>query len=545
MKQQNDSLLNIQNVSIGFGDEPIVHKASLKLYSGKISALIGESGSGKTLLAKSLIDLLPSKCMVQSGQIFWHGIDLLSEASASRASLRGKEIAFIFQDPLSSLNPSLKIGIQLTEALEHHSDLPKGKHIETAIDMLRQVQIQSPERVMQSYPHQLSGGMRQRVMIAAALLLKPALLIADEPTTALDMVIRDEIMGMMTKLATEIGAAVLIISHDLGAVARLADTIMVMEKGIIVETGDKNALLSKPKHPYTQKLLEAIPQPSLENGPEHPPHKTAPLISLESLCVSFKDRALIPWSRKEHQVVKDISLDIREGETLAIIGESGSGKTTLARTVGSLQEKTEGEIHFSTNNSAQTYAKSGKLQYIFQDSAAALNPRFKVGTSIAESLLPLGLSQSDRQKRVIEALEQVSLPADITDRFPHQLSGGQRQRVCIARAIAPHPEIIIADEPVSALDVTVQKQVLDLFLSLKAELNFACLFISHDLGVVEHIADRVGVLLKGELVEIGETSQVFNAPRHKYTRQLLSASPYLKKSNHGYELARRYSEQPA
>ena len=541
-------ILSVQQLTLGFKSNTIVHAASLSLQAGQTTALIGESGSGKTLLAKSLIDLLPPGCTIKSGDIRWQGTPIPTDCSGPRARLRGKHIAFIFQEPLSSLNPALKIGIQLTEALAQHTSLTIDEQRAAAITMLCRVKITDPGKAMQAYPHQLSGGMRQRVMIAAALLLQPALLIADEPTTALDMIVRDEILGLMTELATETGTAVLIISHDLGSVARLADQIIVMEKGRIVEQGGKDMLLSAPKHAYTQKLLAAIPQPIPPSGTECDrdiPIKP-PLISVRNLKVAFQSRAWLSRNTQSHTAVKDLSFDISPGETLAIIGESGSGKTTVARTIAGLQEKTAGTITCPTGAaSISAYAKTGKLQYIFQDPAGALNPRHRVGTSVCESLLPLPLSSAERAARCIDVLKQVQLPADIMERFPHQLSGGQRQRVCIARAIAPKPDLIIADEPVSALDLTVQKQVLDLFLALKEELSFACLFISHDLGVVEHIADRVGVLLKGNFVEIGTTNQIFNSPKHSYTQQLLAATPCLEKTAHGFTLNRRFQTQPA
>ncbi|MFC3052904.1 dipeptide ABC transporter ATP-binding protein [Kordiimonas pumila] len=545
MTTHSENIVSVKGLSLGFMSgntlTPVIQKASLDLVSGRTTALIGESGSGKTLLAKALVNLVPKSCKITEGEIWWHGENLLSEnASISREQLRGKKIAFIFQEPLSSLNPALKIGIQLTEGLSEHSGIDKSAAHAAAIDMLNRVKINNPDVIMKAYPHELSGGMRQRVMIASALIMQPDVLIADEPTTALDMVIRDEILGLMTQLATEMGAAVLIISHDLGAVARLADTISVMQKGMIVETGTKDILLSAAKHPYTQKLLSAIPQPdeSMEFDNKSVPK---PLLSVENLEVSFKSKRILPFLNTVHMAVKDVSFTVAAGETLAIIGESGSGKTTVARTVAGLQAQTAGTVAFDGGySSAFEYAKTSRLQYIFQDPAGALNPRIRIGKSIEESLLPLRMTAQERQTRIQEALEQVGMPADTILRFPHQLSGGQRQRVCIARAIAPKPDFIIADEPVSALDLTIQKQVLDLFLTLKQEMQFACLFISHDLGVVEHIADRVGVLLNGKLVEIGPSSQIFNAPKHPYTQQLLAATPYLKKSNKGYALARRY-----
>lgn len=529
------NLLTAKNLSVRIGGSNIVNRASFFLKRGETTALIGESGSGKTLLSKALINMLPAGSDVD-GKIYWNG-SLVDDAQ--RVVLRGKDIAFIFQEPLSSLNPALKIGIQLTEGPAQHTDLSTKEIKENALKMLEKVKIADPLSVVELYPHELSGGMRQRVMIAAALLMKPALLIADEPTTALDMVVRDEILGLMTELATEMGSAVLVISHDLGAVARVADHIMVMEKGSLVEIGPKEVLLTKPEHPYTQKLWAAIPQPQTDRL-EHCV-KTHPLISVRNLEVRFIKNGFMPWKRTEHKALNSINFDIHSGETLALIGESGSGKTTTARAIAGLQKVADGSIEFNgAYRNAADYARSGKLQYIFQDPSGALNPRFRVMTSLMESLLPLRLAKAERLERIQDALSQVSLSKDILGRFPHQLSGGQRQRVCIARAIVPRPDLIIADEPVSALDVTIQKQVLDLFLKLKDELGFACLFISHDLGVVEHLADRVGVLLHGELVEVGGTSQVFNAPRHSYTRKLLAATPYLERSNAGYKLVRRY-----
>lgn len=529
-------VLEVENVSIGIqrdtGLHGLVHGASFSIRPGEVAALVGESGSGKTLLAKAIVGLLPPGGAVVGGEIRLNG-ERLDERAIRLA--RGRRIAFIFQEPLSSLNPAMRIEAQMTEGLRGVATAERRRQ---ALDMLRKVQIRNPEVVLRAYPHELSGGMRQRVMIAAALICEPDLIIADEPTTALDMVVQEEILGLLKQICADANVAVLLITHDLSVVAEMAHTIHVIEKGRIVESGEAQAVIGDPRHPYTQGLLKAIPQaaaarPALPDGEA--------LIELRALTVDVHDG---PFARKSaaRRILSEVSLAVRPGETLAIIGESGSGKTTLARAMAGLSPATSGEILFRgrpLGEDAKAYHRC--RQFIFQDPFGSLNPSMRVGDIVGEGLIfDRSVSPEERERRSKDALASVDLDPAFIDRYPHQLSGGQRQRVSIARAIVLRPELIIADEPVSALDLTVQRTVLDLFLRLKAEMGFACVIVSHDLGVIEHMADRVGVLYCGVLVEIGPRDEIFERPRHPYTRTLLASTSYLKASPDGrHSLARR------
>ena len=529
-------LLHLKSLEISFprekGWQKVVQGASLDIFPGELSALVGESGSGKTLLARALVGLMPEGARITGGEILYKTQNLLMGGVNAFKAVRGQEIGFIFQEPLSSLNPAVKIGVQLTEALQYHKKLPPETCRERAVEMLAKVQIPTPEMVMDKYPHELSGGMRQRVMIATSLILAPSLLIADEPTTALDMIVQEEVLLLMKEIALEMGTAVLLITHDLGAVATLCDRVSVMNKGRIVEQGQVENILRSPQNIYTRRLLEASPQALEEYGKRSRGQARAPILEVRDLTVAFADRRCgLFGSRKSVAALEKVSFTISQGETLAIIGESGSGKTTLSRTIAGFIPPTSGDLWFQGQD----------IQFIFQDPFGSLDPRMRVRDIVAEGLLfNANLPAADRRGKVEKALADVKLDAAFLDRFPHQLSGGQRQRVSIARAIVTDPDFIIADEPVSALDLTVQKQILDLLLELKQKIGFACLFVSHDLGVVEHIADRVGVLYRGCLVEIGPAEAVFNRPHHEYTRRLLTATPRLTKTAEGgYALQRR------
>ncbi len=536
MTESSEPLLQIRDLTIAFpkGREwhSVVERASLTIAPGETSALVGESGSGKTLLARALVDLMPEGARITQGEILFKGRNLMDGEADAFKKVRGQEIGFIFQEPLSSLNPAVRIGVQLTEALRYHQGLPEDACRDRAVGMLGKVQISSPEKVMEKYPHELSGGMRQRVMIATSLILAPSLLVADEPTTALDMIVQEEVLLLMKEIALEMGTAVLLITHDLGSVATLCENVSVMNRGAIVEQGQVRDILRKPRHDYTRKLLDASPQVPDEHAVSTQKETPDLILEVADLTVSFEDRSSgFLRSKKSVTALSRVSFSIAKGETLAIIGESGSGKTTLSRVIANLLPSTSGKVNFHGQD----------IQFIFQDPFGSLDPRMRVGDIVAEGLLfNRRHARADRRDMVAKSLEDVKLDASFIDRFPHQLSGGQRQRVSIARAIITNPDFIIADEPVSALDLTVQKQILELLLELKEKVGFACLFVSHDLGVVEHIADRVGVLYRGQLVEIGPAAAIFNRPRHAYTRRLLSATPRLSRSGQeGYTLVRR------
>jgi len=541
------ALLEIRNLSIAFrtsGREvPVVRAVDLTIRRGETSALVGESGSGKTLLARSIVDLMPPDATITGGSIAFDGATVLPADPAVHHGLRGRQVGYIFQEPLSSLNPALRIGVQLTEGLRHHRGLPSDAAHAEALDMLDRLKIAAPERAMQLYPHELSGGMRQRVMIAAALIMKPALLIADEPTTALDSIIQGEVLGLLKDTAQAQGTAVLMVTHDLSAVAGFADTVSVMSRGEIVEAGSVEATLGKPRHPYTRALLAATLQPITGDAPPPPPAADTPLLDVRGLSVAFAGKpAGLRRIRAQTRALDTVSFSIMPGESLAIIGQSGSGKTTLARAIAGLQPIAGGDILFHGEPIAGVRRRGEQpVQFIFQDPFGSLDPRMKVAAIVEEALkFDSRHSAATRREKAAQALADVSLDSSFLDRFPHQLSGGQRQRVSIARAIVRDPEFIIADEPVSALDLTVQAQILELFLDLKARLGFACLFVSHDLGVVEHFADRIGVLFKGRLVEIGPRAAIFERPHHDYTRALLSALSHLEARPDGsFALSRR------
>jgi peptide/nickel transport system ATP-binding protein len=547
------ALIEIHNLSIAFrskgGDLPVVRNVDLTIRSGETAALVGESGSGKTLLARSIVDLMPPGATITNGTITFDGATVLPADSSIRHTLRGRQVGYVFQEPLSSLNPALRIGIQLVEGLRHHQALSADAARAEALEMLERLRIASPDQVMQRYPHELSGGMRQRVMIAAALIMKPALLIADEPTTALDTIIQSEVIGLLKDTARAQGTAVLMVTHDLSAVAGFADTVSVMSRGEIVEAGRVDEILRAPRHPYTRALLAATLQPITSEVPSAASDGREPLIEVRDLSVAFPGKPS-GWRRQRSQAraLDTVSFGISPGEALAIIGQSGSGKTTLARAIAGLQPVETGEILFRGAPIADARRRGEQpVQFIFQDPFGSLDPRMKIGAIVEEALkFDPRHTAATRQDKVAQALDDVRLGGDFLDRFPHQLSGGQRQRVSIARAIVRDPQFIIADEPVSALDLTVQAQILQLFLDLKAKRGFACLFVSHDLGVVEHFADRIGVLFKGRLVEIGPRAAVFDRPHHAYTRALLSALSHLEAhADGGFALGRRDFGVPA
>jgi peptide/nickel transport system ATP-binding protein len=526
----------------------VVRNVSLTLARSEIVGIVGESGSGKTLAARSILRLEPPAIRRVSGSIRFEAQELTSASPAELRALRGARIGMVFQEPMTSLNPAMTIGRQLKEGLEVHrsAELDAGARRACILEMLRRVGIADPEGALLAYPHQFSGGMRQRIMLASVMLLAPALLIADEPTTALDAVIQRDVLDLMLGLATDHGTALLLISHDLPMVARYTHRIVVMANGEVVEEGETEDLLANPKHPYTQKLLGALPR----RMPARPRTgtTTTPVIAARELVVDYPGREGLLRRSAGKRAVHGVSLHVGPGEVVALVGGSGSGKTSIGRALAGLVQPTGGKIRYAGRAVARGSSGWGEYrhncQMVFQDPYSSLDPRMVVADIVHEALRTVpNLSRAARASRVAEVLDEVGLGgADYALRYPHELSGGQRQRVAIARAIARRPGFVIADEPVSALDVTVRAQVLDLLTDLQKRHQFSCLFISHDLGVVEQVADRVIVMHDGCIVEEGERDKVFDYPEHDYTRRLLSAIPRLERApgrRHGVKLSSR------
>ncbi|MBB4010116.1 ABC transporter ATP-binding protein [Allorhizobium taibaishanense] len=521
-------LLSVGNLSLQIArrDVGVVNDVSFDVAPGEIFGIVGESGSGKSLATRALVSLLPPVIRKVAGTVIFKGRDITAISEKDLRSLRGAEIGLVFQEPMTSLNPSMTIGRQLEEGLALHTqDKPSVRH-EKILSMLGRVGIRDPERALDSYPHEFSGGMRQRIMLASVMLLKPALLIADEPTTALDAVIQRDVMELMVELTKAEGTAVLLISHDLPMVARYTDRIVVMEKGSIVEAGTTEQILERPQHPYTRKLLSSLP---VRGEVRSIDTTSAPMISARNIVVDYPGRKSFLKKGEPKRALHGVSIDIHEGEVVALVGGSGSGKTTLGRTIAGLVKETEGEVLFQGRTRDHDWRDYRlNCQMVFQDPYSSLDPRMTILALVDEALrLVPGIERAAKMKRAYETLDEVGLSADFALRYPHELSGGQRQRVAIARAIARRPRFLIADEPVSALDVTVRAQVLSLFSDLQKRYGFSCLFISHDLGVVEQVADRVIVMQDGRIIEQGNRNTIFDTPKEAYTRRLLSAIPAL------------------
>ncbi|MGC4410126.1 ABC transporter ATP-binding protein (plasmid) [Rhizobium rosettiformans] len=523
-----ETLLSVRGLSLEVArtGHKVVNEISFDIKSGEIFGIVGESGSGKTLATRALISLLPPAIQVSGGSIAYKGRDVLGLDAGQLRRLRGAEIGVVFQEPMTSLNPSMTIGRQLEEGLILHTTLTPDERRVRILEMLRRVGIRDPEGALAAYPHEFSGGMRQRIMLASVMLLKPALLIADEPTTALDAVIQRDVMELMVELTRAEGTAVLLISHDLPMVARYTSRIVVMEKGSIVEHGRTESLLEAPQHPYTQKLLSSLPFRGERRAVDM---SKAPIVSAKNIVVDYPGRKSLFGKAKAKRALHGVSIDIHEGEVVALVGGSGSGKTTLGRTISGLVRENEGEIRFQGRTRDQDWQDYRmNCQMVFQDPYSSLDPRMTILALVEEALrLVPNLDAAAKRKRTLETLEEVGLDASYASRYPHELSGGQRQRVAIARAMARRPRFLIADEPVSALDVTVRAQVLDLFSNLQKRYGFSCLFISHDLGVVEQVADRVVVMQDGRIIEEGARDAIFDRPKESYTRRLLSAIPAL------------------
>jgi peptide/nickel transport system ATP-binding protein len=529
-----EHLLTVRDLSIqvAYSGVEVVRKVGFDIVPGEIVGIVGESGSGKTLATRALIALLPTSIRVTGGSVVYKGRDVLTSSEGDLRRLRGAEIGVVFQEPMTSLNPSMTIGRQLEEGLILHTKLTSAERRSRILDMLRRVGIRDPEGSLTAYPHEFSGGMRQRIMLASVMLLKPALLIADEPTTALDAVVQREVMELMVELTRAEGTAVLLISHDLPMVARYTQRIVVMEKGSIVEQGTTEQILDQPQHPYTKRLLSSLP---LRGEIRFIDRGATPVVSAQNIVVEYAARGSLLAKKKTKRALHGVSVDIHEGEVVALVGGSGSGKTTLGRTIAGLVSQNEGEILFQgRQRSADWSTYRLNCQMVFQDPYSSLDPRMTILALVEEALrLVPGIDREQKRKRAVESLEEVGLGADYAGRYPHELSGGQRQRVAIARAIARRPKFLIADEPVSALDVTVRAQVLDLFTSLQKRYGFSCLFISHDLSVVEQVADRVIVMQDGRIIEQGDRDTIFDHPQEAYTRRLLSAIPVLDLNEQG------------
>jgi peptide/nickel transport system ATP-binding protein len=517
---------------------PAVIGASFDLRGGEVVAIVGESGSGKSTIALSLLGLLPKNASVR-GSIRLRDEEVVGLDMRTLRSLRGRVASMIFQEPMTALNPVYTVGFQIAEMLRSHQAMAPSVARKRAIELLTLVEIPDPERRVDHYPHQLSGGQRQRAMIAQALAMDPALLVADEPTTALDVTVQAEILKLIRDLRDRIDAGIVLITHDMGVVADLADRVLVMQKGAIVESGAASEVFHEPQDAYTQQLLAAVPHlgsvvsgrtPELEPTTETVGQPAAPpetIVDLRNVAIEYPKRGRVPAFR----AVDGVTLDIGRGEVVGLVGESGSGKTTIGRAIVGLLPFVEGEASVVGTNMVgiskdELRAVRRNVSFVFQDPGSSLNPRLPIGESIGEPLLLQKIAKGEElSKRVEDLLDRVHLARDLRNRYPHELSGGQRQRVGIARALALGPKLLIADEPTSALDVSVQARVLDLFQELQQEIGFACLFISHDLAVVEILSSRIAVMQNGRLVEFGTREQILTDAQDPYTKRLLAAVP--------------------
>ena len=561
-----DAVLEVKNLSVNFQtDEGVVHAVkniNFKIPRGKTVGLVGESGSGKSVSSLAIMRLLASPPgSIESGEILFNGQDLLKLPEKDMRKIRGNKIAMIFQEPMTSLNPVFKVGDQIIEAIVLHQKISYQAAREKTLDLLKKVGIPNPETRIDSYPHELSGGQRQRIMIAMAISCNPDILIADEPTTALDVTIQKQILDLLAELQRESNMSILFITHDLAVIGDIADEVVVMYRGDIVENRSSVEIFEDPKHPYTKGLLNC--RPPLEKRPYRLPmvsdfmsedgreiqatrdellrerplrpltSQDKPLLELIGIKKYFPIKSGFFGGVKDYvKAVDDVSLKVYKGRTLGLVGESGCGKTTLGRTILRLVEPTAGSILYNGTdlvklNKHDMRAMRRKLQIIFQDPYASLNPRMTVGNAIMEPMVihSLGANRAERMEKAQDLMNRVGLSPKLLNRYPHEFSGGQRQRICIARALAVEPEFIICDESVSALDVSIQAQILNLLLDLQDELGLTYIFISHDLAVVKFIADELVVMNKGKVVETADAQSIYQSPKEDYTKRLLSAIP--------------------
>ncbi|HEV7322916.1 MAG TPA: ABC transporter ATP-binding protein [Ensifer sp.] len=530
------ALLEIRNLSIEFpsraGTVHAVNDVSWSVNPGETLAILGESGSGKSVSASAVLDLIDTPpAVISRGEILYRGRDLLKTSREDRRAINGKKISMIFQDPLAALNPVYPIGWQIAETLRVHG-VDKATAHARVIDLLAKVGIDDPERRARQYPHQFSGGQRQRIMIASAIALAPELLIADEPTSALDVTVQAQVLALLKKLQAESGMGMVLITHDLGVVEKVADRVVVMQGGRIVEAGTADQIMNAPQHPYTRKLLDAMPgRHGFEANTAEAKGRVLLDVDGVSRIYGVEPGKAAQAGPKAIRAVDDASFKLRSGETLGIVGESGSGKSTLARMLLGLDRPTLGTIRFDGRDlhgmsPTETFQVRRRMQFVFQDPTASLNPRMTIAEIVSEpwAIHSDVLPRSEWRDGVVGLLERVGLNADHIDRHPHQFSGGQRQRIAIARALALKPEIIVCDEAVSALDVSVQAQVIDLLKELRSELGLSYIFIAHDLALVRDFATEVVVMYRGRIVEQGRTDAVYGDPQHDYTKRLLSAS---------------------
>ena len=535
------NIVEITNLEVTFatdgGDVKAVDDVTLSLAPGEVLAIVGESGSGKSVTAKSVLGLLPETA-VSRGAIVLNNKEVIGMSGKRLRELRGVDVAMVFQEPSTALNPVFTVGWQIAEGLRAHGNVSKREARAKAIEILRKVGIPEPDKRVDYYPHQFSGGQKQRVVIAMALVLEPELIVADEPTTALDVTVQAEILDLLRRCRDEFGAAIILITHNMGIVADLSDRVAVMYQGKLVEEAPAQQLFDAAQHPYTQKLLAAVPR--IGSGASRAAARVADraeaggetnadaIVIAENLEIEFPGR----FGRAPFRAVDRVSFSISPGEVLGLVGESGSGKTTIGRAIGGLNKITGGSLSvlghemlgFKERNFRPVRSEIG---FVFQDPASSFNPLLTIAQCVAEPLIVHGKAEDadDARERVNELLEAVQLPRAFGDRYPHELSGGQRQRASLARSLALRPRLLIADEPTSALDVSVQSKVLELFADLQRDLGFAALFISHDLAVVDMLSDRIAVLYKGKLVEEGVGSEVLGNPQHPYTQRLLASLP--------------------
>jgi peptide/nickel transport system ATP-binding protein len=536
----NNKLLSIKKLTIKIGDQIILSNVSFDLKKNEVLGLVGESGSGKSFTALSVLDLIHLKNLKTEGEIIFNGRELNELSKKEYQKIRGKEISMIFQEPMSSLNPTMKCGDQISEIIINHEKISKKIAKKRSIELIKKVQLKNPKLVFEKYPFQLSGGQQQRIMIAIAIACKPKLLIADEPTTSLDSLIRNDIISLIKSLQNEYIMSVLFISHDLKLVSKFVDNLIVLKNGIIIEKGVSSQIFNSPKENYTKHLINSSPPKnnrpnrlitstnkknkiiSKEERADHhlKIYNKNPILKINNLTVFYKN----------NQILKDISFDLYKGETLGIIGESGSGKSTIAKSILGLIKINNGKILFknqNTNDISNSIFRK-KVQLIFQDPYSSLNSEISIGKSIIEPMIAHKIfnSKHEMKCRAIELLNQVGLSESDFKKFPNQFSGGQRQRIVIARALALNPEIIICDESVSALDVSIQAQILNLLSDLKEKYLFTFLFISHDMSVIKYFTDRLIVLKKGQIIELNETDFLFDNPKKTYTKSLIKASDF-------------------
>ena len=533
-------LLSIKDLTVKIGDQIILSNVSFEIKKNEVLGLVGESGSGKSFTALSVLNLINIKNLKSEGEIIFNGNNLNTLSNKDYQKIRGKEISIIFQEPMSSLNPSMKCGDQISEILTTHEKINTKIAKKKSLELIKKVQLKNPELVFEKYPHQLSGGQQQRIMIAIAIACKPKLLIADEPTTSLDSLVKNDIIALIKSLQNEYEMSVLFISHDLKLVSKFVDNLIILKKGLVVEYGNTYEIFNSPKERYTQHLINSSPPKN--NRPNRLiTYKTSknkiiskvererahlkiyskkPVLKINRLTVSYENQ----------KILNDISFDLYKGETLGIVGESGSGKSTIAKSILGLIKIDDGEVFFKNKNIKQipnsVFRK--KIQLIFQDPYSSLNSEMSIGNSIIEPMISHQVfnSKNEMKFRALELLNQVGLSESDYNKFPNQFSGGQRQRIVIARALALNPEIIICDESVSALDVSIQAQILNLLSDLKEKYHFTFMFISHDISVIKYFTDRLIILKKGEIIELNETDFLFQHPENDYTKSLLKASDF-------------------